>query len=51
MNDVDFPAGKDDIVRHAEQAGATQEVLASLRTLPLADYRSLDEVLRSTPDR
>ncbi|NHC46788.1 DUF2795 domain-containing protein [Motilibacter aurantiacus] len=51
LNDVDFPAGKDDIVRHAEQAGATQEVLASLRTLPLADYRSLDEVLRSTPDR
>ncbi|WP_331273139.1 DUF2795 domain-containing protein [Motilibacter deserti] len=51
LNDADFPLGKDDLVRHAEQAGAGEEVLRSLRTLPLADYRSLDEVLRSTPDR
>jgi hypothetical protein len=51
LNALDFPAGKDDIVRHAESAGAGEDVLKALRTLPLADYRNMDEVLRSTPDR
>ena len=51
LNDADFPLSKEGLVRHAEQAGAPEAVLRSLRTLPLADYRSLDEVLASTPER
>ncbi len=45
--DADFPAGKAELIRVAERAGASEEVLAALRSLPLADYDSRDEVLRS----
>jgi hypothetical protein len=45
--DVDFPASKAELVRAAERAGAGEDVLAALRSLPLADYDNRDEVLRS----
>lgn len=51
LSAIDFPVQKEDLVRHAEGAGAGEEVLRALRALPLAEYRNLDEVLRSTPDR
>ena len=49
LNALDFPAGKDQIVAHAQSAGAPDEVVRALRALPLADYANVPEVLRSIP--
>ncbi|MDQ3946666.1 MAG: DUF2795 domain-containing protein [Actinomycetota bacterium] len=47
LQNADFPAGKDDLIRTAEETGASGDVLAALRSLPVADYASKDEVVRS----
>jgi hypothetical protein len=47
LNDLDYPAAKEDVVRHAESRGAPEEVLRALRALPLGDYASRDELGRS----
>lgn len=48
LADLDFPASKDDIVRHVEEHGAP-EALHWVRSLPIAEYANLDEVKRSFP--
>jgi hypothetical protein len=45
--DLDYPASKDDVVRHAEGRGASDEVLRALRALPLGDYAGRSELTRS----
>lgn len=45
--DLDYPATKQDIVNHAEQAGTDREVIRALRGLPLATYMNVTEVRRS----
>jgi hypothetical protein len=47
LDDVDFPAHRDDLVRAAEQAGAPQDVIKALRGMPPEDYGSKAEVMRS----
>ena len=47
LNDLASPAGKEDVVRHAEQRGASDPVLRVLRALPLGDYASRAELTRS----
>ena len=47
LNDLDYPAAKQDVVRHAEERGASVEVLRALRALPLGDYASREELARS----
>ncbi len=47
LNDLDYPAAKEDIVRHAEQRGAPDDVLKVVRALPLGDYASRAELARS----
>ena len=47
LNDLDYPASKDDVVRHAESRGASHDVLRALRALPLGDYASRAELARS----
>jgi hypothetical protein len=47
LNDLDYPAAKEDIVRHAEARGASEDVLRALRALPLGDYASREELARS----
>lgn len=49
IGDVDFPASKEAMVEHAQRTGADEECVRALRALPLGDYRSPDEVLRSVP--
>lgn len=44
---TDFPAGRDEIVRSAQDAGAPAEVLRALRGMPPVDYRNTEEVARS----
>jgi hypothetical protein len=49
LEDLDFPASKQDIVAHVERKGVDEEALRAVRALPLADYASATEVLRSVP--
>lgn len=45
--DVDYPADKQELLRHAERHGADEQVRSVLRGLPPVDYRSFAEVLSS----
>ena len=47
LNDLDYPASKEDVVRHAETRGASEDVLRVVRALPLGDYASRVELARS----
>ncbi len=47
LDDLDYPAAKEDIVRHAEAKGASDEVLKAVRGLALGNYASRDELARS----
>ena len=47
LTSMDYPAGKDDILRTAEEAGAPPHVLRALRALPPVDYQNTNEVVRS----
>jgi len=49
LDDIDFPASKQEIVQHAEQRGADEDVLKGVRALPLATYHNDDEIRRSLP--
>ncbi|MEU7061181.1 DUF2795 domain-containing protein [Streptomyces sp. NPDC046197] len=44
LQDVDFPAGKEELVQAAENAGAPEEVVKALRA---DEYGNRDEVARS----
>lgn len=47
LEDVDFPAHRDDLVRAAEQAGAPEDVIKALRAMPPEEYGNKAEVMRS----
>ncbi|MEU0150807.1 DUF2795 domain-containing protein [Micromonospora fulviviridis] len=47
LSALDYPAGKDDVIREAEREGAPPEVLRALRALPPVDYANGSEVARS----
>jgi hypothetical protein len=47
LDQVDFPAGKDDLLAAAQDAGASPEVLKALRGVPPDEYANRDEVARS----
>jgi hypothetical protein len=51
LDDLDFPADKDAVVRHAEQRGAGHDspAVRALRGMPLATYRNISEI-RSSVD-
>ncbi len=49
LNDVDFPASKEQLVEHVESRGATPETIRALRSLPLGDYDNLQQVRQSLP--
>lgn len=46
LDDIDYPCQKDDVVRHAAERGASQDVLGALRALPLGEYRSKSDVTK-----
>lgn len=45
LKNIDFPADRDDLVRHAEGQGAVPEVLDVLRQLPEEKYENMAEVM------
>ncbi|HEX7744398.1 MAG TPA: DUF2795 domain-containing protein [Micromonosporaceae bacterium] len=49
LNNLDFPATKDDIVEHARQRGAPEPVQRLLRGLPWETYANMSEIRRAAP--
>jgi hypothetical protein len=51
LEDLDFPADKDTIVRHAEQRDGSygSAAVRALRGMPVATYRNMSEI-RSSVD-
>lgn len=49
LNQADFPAGKDDLVRCAKDAQADNDTVRALESIPPVEYSNLTEVLRSVP--
>jgi hypothetical protein len=49
LGDLAFPASKEQIVEHANRGGLKTDAERALAALPLGDYDSLTEVLRSVP--
>lgn len=49
LDDLDFPAAKQEIVDHARRRGARPDADRALSALPRADYRNRAEVLASVP--
>ncbi|RKN11522.1 DUF2795 domain-containing protein [Streptomyces radicis] len=47
VRDVDFPAGKEELVTQAKRAGASQAAIKALRGIPPDQYRNRSEVARS----
>jgi len=47
LQDVDFPAGKGELVQATDNAGAPEEVVKALRAIPPDEYGNGDEVARS----
>ncbi|MEU6095170.1 DUF2795 domain-containing protein [Streptomyces sp. NPDC047079] len=47
IKDVDFPAGKDELLTAARSAGASDEVIKALRGIPPEQYTSREDVARS----
>jgi uncharacterized protein DUF2795 len=44
LSGVDYPCGRDDLIRTAESNGAGSDVLEGLRELPDQDYEGPDRV-------
>jgi hypothetical protein len=47
LRGVDYPASRDDLVRHAEQQGADEEVLEGLRQMEDRDHDGPNAVSQS----
>ena len=45
LEGIDFPASKDDLVNHAEDNNAPQEVIDILENLPDQEYTSMADVM------
>jgi hypothetical protein len=49
LNDVDYPADKDDLLAAAARNQCDQDTVRALRTIPRETYRNFSEVLASVP--
>jgi hypothetical protein len=49
LNDMDFPATKQDIVEHVRRRGAPEPVQRLLRSMPVETYANISEIRRSAP--
>ncbi len=49
LRDVHYPAGKEELLRAAEDAGAPEDMIRALRAIPPEVYRNREEVARSIP--
>ncbi|NJQ00164.1 DUF2795 domain-containing protein [Streptomyces zingiberis] len=47
IKDVDFPAGKDELIHAAREGGASEQEIAALRGIPAERYDNREQVARS----
>lgn len=47
LKGIDYPAKKQDLVKHAQQQGASQEVLQTIKDLPQEDYNGPTDVTKA----
>ena len=46
LGGIDFPAGKDDLIKHAEGKNADQDVMEILTQMPEREYGSMADVMK-----
>ena len=46
LKGIDFPAGRDDLVKHAQKNDADEEVLEVIRQMPGQEYGSMADVMK-----
>lgn len=51
LGGMDYPAGKDEIVAHAEAQGASEELLSALREIPDRQYNGPNAVSAAFSDQ
>ena len=47
LKGIDFPAKREDLVQHAKQHGADQEVLETIKNLPEDEFRNAADVTKA----
>jgi hypothetical protein len=47
LKGIDFPAKKEDLVKHAQQHGANQEVLETIKNLPVDEFHNAADVAKA----
>lgn len=46
LSGIDFPCQKEDLIEHAEQNGAEDEVLEVLNNMPEDEYNNMADVMK-----
>lgn len=46
LKGIDFPAGKEDLLRHAKKNHAEKAVLEQLERMPEEEYESMSDVMK-----
>lgn len=47
LSGVDFPAKKKDLVAHAKDQGAKEDVVRAIQDLPQDEYRTMADVMKA----
>jgi hypothetical protein len=47
LKGIDFPAKKEDLVKHAQQHGADQEVVQTIKKLPEEEFHNAADVTKA----
>jgi hypothetical protein len=47
LKGIDFPAKKEDLVKHAQQHGANQEVIETIKELPEEEFHTAVDVTKA----
>jgi len=47
LKDIDFPAKKKDLVKHAQQHGANEEVIETIKELPREEFQNAADVTKA----
>jgi hypothetical protein len=47
LKGIDFPAKKEDLVKHAQKQGANQEVIETIKSLPEEEFHNAVDVTKA----
>lgn len=46
LGGIDFPASKDDLVRHAQKGGCDEDAMEIIKQMPQQEYGSMADVMK-----